>query len=160
MIIHKNPYFSVNLKDNYYSISFPTEQVLILPIVDNNVLFIKSIRPVFDETVIELPAGNVDPKETNSQAALRELSEETGIKITDTKRLKELPSLNTIPSRTAQMLKIYQVNITKDEYNNRKKHDDEVAGLLLLSNSEVISNIQEGKIIVATVVAVCLRYLL
>ena len=52
-------------------------------------------------------------------AALRELGEETGVSIEDEKRLKMLPSLNTIPSRTAQMMQIYQVNITKEEYEKR-----------------------------------------
>jgi len=161
MIVHKNPYFSINNKNDYYSIIFPTEQVIILPIIDkNHILFIESIRPVFDETLIELPAGTVEPGETIKKAALRELSEETGINITDTKRLEALPSLNTIPTRTSQMLKIYQVNITREEYKKRGTHDHEVAGILLLTKNQVIDKIKSGKIFIAVVVAVCLQHIL
>ena len=158
MIVHKNPYFTVNLKDEYYSINFPTEQVLILPVVQNShILFIKAIRPVFAEPVIELPAGTVNEGETLKKAALRELGEETGIILSDQKRLKPLCSLNTIPSRTAQMLNIYQVDITMKEYETRKPHDGEVAGTLLLTKKQVIQRIQAGEIFVATTIAVCLR---
>jgi len=159
MIVHQNTYFSVNLDNDYYSISFPTKQVVILPVVDNNqILFIKAIRPVFKKPVIELPAGTVDKGETLEEAALRELSEETGVNITDTNRLKPRCSLNTMPSRTAQMLNIYQVDITKGEYETRMPHDDEVAGTILLTNDQVINKIKSGEIFVATAVAVCLQY--
>ena len=116
MIVHQNPYFSVNLNDDYYSLSFPTEQVVILPVVDdNNILFIKAIRPVFDKPIIELPAGTVDKGESLEIAALRELGEETGINFDNTNRLRALRPLNTIPSRTDQMLNIYQNDITMNE---------------------------------------------
>ena len=161
MIVHKNPYFTVNLQEDYYSINFPTEQVLILPVIDNShILFIKAIRPMFDRPVIELPAGTVDEGETLEAAALREFGEETGINISDTNRLTTLRPLNTIPSRTAQMLKIYQVDITIDEYETRNSHDSEVAGTLLLNYDEVIQKIQSGEIFVATTIAVCLQHVI
>jgi len=160
MIIHQNPYFSVNLNDDYYSISFPTEQVVVLPVVDeNNILFINAIRPVFDEPVIELPAGTVDNGETLEEAAVRELGEETGISLNAKNRLKPLQALNTIPSRTAQMLNIYQANITMQEYEKRNDHDNEVTGTILLNNEQVIHKIQSGEIFVATTIAVCMQYL-
>ena len=160
MIVHKNPYFSVSLKNDYYSISFPTDQVIVLPVIDNShILFIKAIRPVFAEPVIELPAGMVDEGETLKAAALRELGEETGIILSDQKRLKPLCSLNTIPSRTTQMLNIYQIDITIDEYETRIDHDNEVAGTLLLTYDKVIQKIQSGEIFVATTIAVCLKHI-
>ena len=161
MIVHQNPYFTVNLKDEYYSINFPTEQVLILPVVQNShILFIKAIRPMFDRPVIEFPAGTVDEGETLVKAALRELGEETGIKLADKNRLKPLCLLNTIPSRTAQMLNIYQVDVTMKEYETREPHDGEVAGTLLLTKKQVIQRIKAGEIFVATTIAVCLQHIL
>jgi len=161
MIVHKNPYFSVDYTDDYYSISFPTEQVLVLPIVDERkILFIKAIRPVFDEPVIELPAGTVEKGEALETAAIRELNEETGVNFIDYDRLSPFCFLNTIPSRTSQMLNIYRADITKDEYERRNNHDGEVAGTLLLSSEEVIQKIRSGEIFVATTVAVCLNYII
>ena len=62
------------------------------------------------------PLSKVDDGEILGDAALREFGEETGINLPNTDRLKPLCSLNTIPSRTAQMLNIYHVNITMDDY--------------------------------------------
>ena len=161
MIVHQNSYFSVNLNDDYYTISFSTEQVVVLPVVDNNyILFIEAIRPVFEKPVIELPAGTVDEGETLEEAALRELGEETGINIADKNRLKPLCSLNTIPSRTSQMLNIYQADVTMDEYEIRNAHDHEVDSTLLLTNDQVVNKIQSGEIFVATTVAVCLKHII
>ena len=161
MIVYKNPHFSVKVIEDYYSIVFPLKPVIILPIVNNShILFVQAIRPVFEKTVIELPAGHVESEETVEMAALRELGEETGVSIEDEKRLKMLPSLNTIPSRTAQMLQIYQVNITKEEYEKRAPYDHEVAGTLLLTKNQVINKIQNGEIFVAVAVAICLRHII
>ena len=161
MIVYQNPYFSVNLKDDYYSICFPTEQVLILPVVNNNhILFIKAIRPVFDQPVIELPAGTVDEGETLEVAALRELREDTGINLANGNSIKPLFTLNTMPSRTSQMLNIYQANVTMDEYEARNAHDHEVDSTLLLTYDQVIQKIQSGEIFVATTIAVCLKHII
>ena len=116
MIVHQNPYFSVNFIDNYYSLSFSNEQVVILPVINDRILFIKAIRPVFEDSVIELPSGAVDKGESIKKAALRELSEETGININNIDRLIKMPSINTIPSRTNNFLNIFMINISMNEY--------------------------------------------
>ncbi len=53
--------------------------VVILPILDNgNILLIRQFRYAVGEVVLELPAGKVDPEETDYElAARRELHEET-----------------------------------------------------------------------------------
>lgn len=161
MIVHKNPYFSVKRKKDYYSITFSTEQVIILPVVDNShIFFIQTIRPVFDKPFIELPAGTSESEENIEMAALRELSEETGISKIDERRFKPLPSLNVISCRTAPFWDTFKVNISREEYENRPPHDYEVAGTLLLLKNQVINKIHNGEIYVATVVAVCLQHIL
>jgi ADP-ribose pyrophosphatase len=45
---------------------------------DDSMLVIKQFRPPLDAYCLELPAGLIDPGETPSQAACRELLEETG----------------------------------------------------------------------------------
>jgi len=45
---------------------------------DDKILLIRQYRPPLDQYVIEFPAGLLDPGESASEAAIRELREETG----------------------------------------------------------------------------------
>jgi len=159
MIVHQNPYFSVNFIDDYYSLSFSNEQVVILPVINDSILFIKAIRPVFEDSVIELPSGAVDKGESIKKAALRELSEETGININNIDRLIKMPSINTIPSRTNNFLNIFMINISMNEYKNRSQHDSEVSDILLMSFKEIIDSINMGSFFTAPFIAICLTYI-
>ena len=48
----------------------------------NNVLTVTQYRYVFGKTLLELPAGKLDPGEEPAAGGLRELKEETGVHIT------------------------------------------------------------------------------
>ena len=53
--------------------------VIVLPVTkDRQVVFVRQYRYTVDETVLELPAGLIDPDEAPEVAATRELHEETG----------------------------------------------------------------------------------
>ncbi len=53
--------------------------VMILPrFEDGSVLLIRNYRPAVEETLIELPAGTLEPPEPPIETARRELREETG----------------------------------------------------------------------------------
>jgi ADP-ribose pyrophosphatase len=53
--------------------------VVILPIFeDGRVCLVREYRVAVDETLIELPAGTLEPNEDPAEAAARELAEETG----------------------------------------------------------------------------------
>ena len=53
--------------------------VAVLPLdQDNNVLTVTQYRYCFGRTLLEIPAGKLDPGETPDAGALRELKEETG----------------------------------------------------------------------------------
>lgn len=53
--------------------------VAILPMVDkNHVCLVRQERPVIGETLLEIPAGTLEPGEAPEKAAVRELEEETG----------------------------------------------------------------------------------
>jgi ADP-ribose diphosphatase len=53
--------------------------VVILPLLDDGRLcFVQNYRVAVDQTLIELPAGTLEPGEDPAQAAARELAEETG----------------------------------------------------------------------------------
>jgi len=66
-----------NIKTMFHVIS--PEAVVILPITkEGKIVFVKQQRTAIGKTVIELPAGKVDPGEKPEETAPRELYEETG----------------------------------------------------------------------------------
>ncbi|MFZ1934427.1 MAG: NUDIX hydrolase [Thermoguttaceae bacterium] len=53
--------------------------VVILPLLqDGRICFVRNYRVAVDQTLIELPAGTLEPGEDPAEAAVRELAEETG----------------------------------------------------------------------------------
>ena len=52
--------------------------VVVVPVVDDRVVFVEQYRPVVDEYHLELPAGIVESGESFTRAGERELREETG----------------------------------------------------------------------------------
>jgi ADP-ribose pyrophosphatase len=53
--------------------------VVILPLLDDvRICFVRNYRVAVGQTLIELPAGTLEPDEDPAQTALRELAEETG----------------------------------------------------------------------------------
>ncbi len=51
----------------------------VLPVIDDDrILLIRNHRPAVDESLIELPAGTLEPGEEPAATAARELAEETG----------------------------------------------------------------------------------
>jgi ADP-ribose pyrophosphatase len=62
--------------------------VVILPLFDDGRLcFIKNYRVAVDQTLIELPAGTLEPPEDPAETARRELAEETGYRAAHFERL-------------------------------------------------------------------------
>jgi ADP-ribose pyrophosphatase len=62
--------------------------VAILPLVDpGRVCLLRNRRPIVGETLLEIPAGTLEPNEAPEDAAVRELAEETGYRAARWRRL-------------------------------------------------------------------------
>ncbi|MBL8796000.1 MAG: NUDIX hydrolase [Planctomycetia bacterium] len=76
--------------------------VAILPLVDDtHVCLLKNRRPNVGETLIEIPAGCLEPGEEPAAAAIRELAEETGYRAARWRKLTDFfPSPGCLSERT------------------------------------------------------------
>lgn len=64
--------------------------VVILPLIDSErICLIENVRPAVGKTLIELPAGTLEPNEPPLETAYRELTEETGYSARECKPLAE-----------------------------------------------------------------------
>ena len=64
--------------------------VMVVPFIDNDIIFIKEYAAAIDDYMITFPKGKIDKGETIEEAANRELQEEVGYKSKDIKLIKKL----------------------------------------------------------------------
>lgn len=79
--------------------------VAVIPITKNKkILFVKQYRKPLDRSLVELPAGKMEPGEKPEITAVRELEEETGY---TTHHLNYVTSFYTTPGFTDELIYIY-----------------------------------------------------
>ena len=147
--------------NDYHFIQYHSRQVIVLPVVEENSIVLPRVRrKILEHAVWELPAGGALPNESSQEAALRELREETGIDIRETKRLKAEHSLVVSPNRLPMFPHIFSVQITEQQYEDRLPHDDEVESLGRFSVNELKTMIINGEIITSITISILSRFLL
>jgi len=118
--VHTNPWFSLKNRGGYFTIEYHFPQVTVLPVVDDHaIVMVKVKRPIINDNPLELPAGSAGKSEAPVSAAARELWEETGIKIDSLDRFQLLPSIAISPNRYPVLPWIYQVCISRQEFDTR-----------------------------------------
>jgi len=158
--IHRNPWFDVRNRGGYFTTEYHQPQVVVLPVVDEQaIVMVRVKRPVLDEATLELPAGGISREETPREGAARELHEETGIQI-DADRLMSLTPLSNSPNRNPNLIHIFQVGLTKNEYDQRGGFDHEIDEVALFHLDEIRKMILDGQIFVGVPLAVLGRFLL
>lgn len=115
--------------------------VVIVPVLDEKILFVEQYRYPIERVLLELPAGKMDPEESPEECAKRELEEETGYRA---KKLSYLGKIFTTPGFTTEVIHIFAAedlekttqNTDPDEFIEVKEVPIEEA-LSLLRNAEI-----------------------
>lgn len=120
-----------------------TDAVMIVPTdpINDKMYLIKQFRPAVNDYVIEFPAGLVDPGETEEEAVVRELYEETGLKVEQS--IMTIPASYTSVGMTDERVAIYTA-IVSGEPNTDNLMDNEDIEILAISSSQ-IEDVLAGK---------------
>ena len=158
--IHENKWFFLVNRGGYYMLEYHRPQVIILPVVDNRaIVMVRVKRPVIADNALELPAGGAKENEEPLEAAAREFREETGIKIEQLNRFQLLPSIAISPNRYPVLPWIYQIDLSKQEFDTRDQHDNEVVSVECFTFEEIKEKIIQGEIYVSLPLAIISRFL-
>ncbi|PHY19176.1 NUDIX hydrolase [Caulobacter sp. BP25] len=161
--IHKDRWISVRADDcvtdegtvisPYYVLEYPDWVEVVALDADNNVLLVKQYRHALGDISIELPAGGMDPGETDPvEAARRELLEEAGCAGTLSLVGETRPNAGTHTNRTHIILArdVVKVAEPQDEPSERIES-------IWVSLSEAIRMALAGEITVGMQAASLLR---
>ncbi len=161
ILVHQNPWFKVMSRGSYYSVEYNRPQVVVLPVLEGNlIVMIRVKRPLIDDCPLELPAGDSQHGETPRIAAMREFSEETGIRIEDPMRfLPELP-LSEMPGRMPVLLSVFRIDLSKPEFESRSQHDNDIVSVEAISFTEAARKLVGGGIYLCSPIAIISRLLL
>lgn len=111
---------------------------------ENKILLIKQYRYVINEYSWEIPGGGIDKGETTTDAAKRELNEETGIIAEEFYKIGIFHSLNSLNTEKVTIFysKIEEVVLT---YTNSEFSED-IVEYKYVSFSEALGMIDKGEI--------------
>jgi 8-oxo-dGTP pyrophosphatase MutT (NUDIX family) len=159
--VFNNSRFRLLDNKDFHTIEYHTQQVIILPVVDNiGIILCRVFRQPLGQGIWELPAGGVEDGESTEQGALREFREETGIQVHEHHRLKPLPSLIVSPNRLPMFPSIFKLNLDAKEFENRLPHDNEIECVELFSFSQIQEMIITNKIFATIPLSILSRFLL
>ena len=157
--LHENEWFTVRDRGGYFTTEYHLPQVIVLPVVDGaGLVMIRVRRPVIGDTTLELPAGAVERGEAPVTGAAREFAEETGIAIPES-RFRPMPPMSTSPNRMPNLVYVFAVELTREEFERRGPHDVEIESVHYVTIDEVLRLITCGALYVALPVAVIASYL-
>lgn len=118
--------------------------VSIIPITeDGKLVLVEQYRKALERTLIEIPAGKIDPGEVPEVTAVRELEEETGY---GAKEFTYIQSFATSPGFANEVIHLY---LARDLYpieNPAAGDEDEFIGLMEVTIEQAEEMVASGKI--------------
>lgn len=110
---------------------------------DNKIVMVEQYRKALNKTIIEIPAGKLEPGEEPEVCAKRELEEETGY---ECRELKKLLSFYTSPGFADELIHLYLAEGLNKKENAASLDEDEFLNLVELTLEEAETLINEQKI--------------
>ncbi len=116
--------------------------VCVLPLTDDgDVIFVNQFRYALNKVTLEVPAGKLEKGEDPKEAALRELSEETGL---TAKNIVHIGDLYTTPALIDEVIHMY---IATDLTQGEQHLDyDEFVNTLKIPLSKAVDMVMDGEI--------------
>ena len=116
--------------------------VCVLPLTaDGEVIFVNQFRYALDKVTLEVPAGKLEKGEDPMEAALRELSEETGV---TAGKIEPLGALYTTPALIDEIIYMYiATDLTQGEQH---LDEDEFVNAVKIPLNEAVDMVMDGKI--------------
>ena len=136
-----------------FTVSPINDVSMIVPITkDSQVVLVHIYKPGVDQTLYQFPAGRKDStQETFKHLAVRELEEETGIKIQQS-QLKKLGICTGFTTKSSERVHLFYVD--NCEFNSTIKPDEhETLEPITVSIPQMEAMIHSGKIICAQTIS-------
>ncbi|WP_144511289.1 NUDIX hydrolase [Bacillus sp. FJAT-22090] len=120
---------------------------------DKKIILVEQYRKALERSIIEIPAGKIEPGEPPEETALRELEEETGY---TTSKLQYIQSFATSPGFADEVIHLYLAeNVMKLE-EKADLDEDEFVELMHVSIEEMESMVSANQIYDAKTAFACL----
>ncbi|KGP93205.1 ADP-ribose pyrophosphatase [Pontibacillus chungwhensis BH030062] len=118
--------------------------VAIIPITpEGKMVFVEQYRKALERSVVEIPAGKLEPGEGPDETAKRELEEETGY---TTESLEFVTSFSTSPGFADEIVHLYLAKDLKKAENKLDGDEDEFVELIEASLQEAEEMEREQRI--------------
>lgn len=126
----------------------------VLCVRDGKIALVRQYRYAYEEELLEIPAGKLQPGEDPMLAAKRELEEETGL---IAEKLTHLFTLFPTPGYTNEKIYIYYAEGLQE--GRQHLDEDEFLSVVYLPIEEVVQMMERGQISDSKTIAAVLFYL-
>ena len=151
--VHTDQVLLPNGQTSYREVVEHVDGVAVLALDErNNVLTVRQYRYVFGRTLLELPAGKLDPGEDPVTGALRELKEETGA-VPDT----FLPMGVILPSPGCLGERLYLFLAKGLHMESQQLDEDEFLNVERIPFNEMVHRVMDGEIEDSKTIAAVLK---
>lgn len=131
-----------NGKESYREIIRHPGAAAVVPMLpDGRIVMVRQYRYPVGDTMLEIPAGKLDPGETPEACVARELAEETGY---TSQHIRKLTAIHTAPGFADELIHIYQAQELVASVQHTD--DDEFINVEIYSKKELRAMIDDGRI--------------